>query len=634
MGNLPKNRTTPSKSSIIIAIVIGATIFVLDLLTPLGVAGGVLYVILVLYGLNFQNRMAFFILAVTASILTLLGYVLSSQGGISWVVFTNRFYAIVVIWATALFFWWIRQKQFLAEHKSNQRSEDITQRKKTEQHLLESKKILSTAIESIPEGFLLVDNTGCVEIFNSKFVSLYSKLDDCITPGNHLENLIRAGAERGVHPEAKDRVEEWVAERIAISMGEKIGFDDQSKDKNWVHVSGKKLEDGRRVYIHIDITELKQAKEDAENANKAKSVFLSSMSHELRTPLNAILGFSQLLEEDDNLQPGSTSRGFVKNILKSGYLLLQLIDDLLDLVKIDANSLDIPTERVHLSFEANEVINRMKTKADIKNIKIIVKELDHRIFIQADRIRFQQVIKHLISNAIKFGRTGGHISFYCENRPMDKVRINISDNGPGIPEEKLERVFKPFDRLGAEGVSSQGAGIGLSIAKKLTEQMNGSIGFITKVDEGSTFYVDFPLAASQKEKNITSISNHLSGLDPKVYNIIYVEANVHDQQLVKAFLMQRPNFNLLIAEKAEQGIDMAQGNKPDLILMDMDLPDMDGFAALELLKKNKEICDIPVVSMITDSMPETIEKVTTRNFSDYLIKPLNLRQFFRVIDKY
>ncbi|MEA1968001.1 MAG: PAS domain S-box protein [Thermodesulfobacteriota bacterium] len=513
--------------------------------------------------------------------------------------------------------------------------EDITQRKKAEQRLAENKEILSAAIENIPAGFLLVDNKGRMEIFNAKFISLYSQLADCIAPGSHLEEFTRVGAQRGIYPAAKGRTEEWINERIVKYKEKAILFNDNLKDKKWIHVSGKELQDGRRVYIHFDITELKQAKEDAEKANKAKSVFLSSMSHEFRTPLNAILGFSQLLDEDNKLPLNSTPRGYVKKILKSGYLLLQLIDDVFDLVKIESDTLEMSMERVHLYSEVKEVLGLFQDKADAKNIKIIVKEPDHKLFIQADRVRIQQVIQQLMSNAVKFGHTGGCVTLFCETPAMNKVRINIMDNGPGIPEEKLDRIFKPFDRLGAEGVLGHGTGIGLTIAQKLVEQMGGSMGFSTKVGVGSTFYIDFTLDEPlEKEKNIIPGSKNLNSLDlNKEYTLLYVEANLHNQQLIKAFLLQRSNFKLLTAQDAGQGTDLAQTRQPDLILMDMTLPDMDGFAALELLQKNQETCHIPVVAMIANAMPDTIATTMAKKFTDYLIKPVSLGHFFRVIDK-
>lgn len=512
--------------------------------------------------------------------------------------------------------------------------EDITQQKKAEQRLETSKAILSAAIENIPAGFLLLDRNGCMEIFNKKFISLYSGLTDCIVLGNHLEKFIRAGAERGIYPEANNRIEEWTADRIAKLMEKKIQFNDNLKQDKWIHVSGKELQDGRRVYIHIDITEITQAKEAAERANKAKSVFLSSMSHEFRTPLNAILGFSQLLDEDDKLQPDSVSRGYVKKILKSGYLLLQLINNVLELVKIEADTLDLSLERVSLWSEVNEVILEMKDKADAKNIKIIVKKPDEKIAVRADRIRLQQIIQQLISNAVKFGHTGGVVRLFSERIDPNRVRINIADNGPGISEEKRDRIFKPFDRLGAEGILGHGAGIGLTIAQKLVKQMDGNIGFSTKVDEGSTFFVDFPLDETLKEeKNIIPESKNLNPLyGNKEVTLLYVEANLHDQQLVKAFLTQRTNIILLIASNAEQGNDMANAHRPDLILLDMALPDMDGFAFLEQLNKNQETCNIPVVAMIYDDTPDIIAKTKAKKFVDYLIKPINLNQFFRVID--
>ncbi|MCK5682657.1 response regulator, partial [bacterium] len=405
------------------------------------------------------------------------------------------------------------------------------------------------------------------------------------------------------------------------------------KGEKWIHISGKKLQDGRRVYIHIDITELRQAKDDAEMANKAKSVFLSSMSHEFRTPLNAILGFSQLLDEDDQLPPDSTQRSYIKKILKAGYSLLQLIDDVLDLVKIEVDTLNMSMEKTNLSSEVDDAIAEMKESADKNNTQMIIKRPEHKMFISVDRIKLQQILIQLISNAIKFGKDGGLITIFYENPTTNTVRINVMDNGPGIAEENLAHLFKPFDRLGAEGVKGRGTGIGLTLAKKLTEKMDGNIGVSTKVGKGSTFYVEFPIIETLKqEKTMKSIDTKENTLDKK-NTLLYIESNPNDQKLINAFLISRSKFKLETATDMEQGIEMSQKQNFDLILMDMALPDIDAFAAIDMLKNNKKTYHIPVVAMIADTMQDTITETMTKGFTDYLIKPVSMGHFFRVIDK-
>jgi signal transduction histidine kinase len=258
----------------------------------------------------------------------------------------------------------------------------------------------------------------------------------------------------------------------------------------------------RRVGMELDriklIESLHKSKKLAEDANRSKSIFLSSMSHELRTPMNSILGFAQLLESDQDETFSETKRGYVEQILKSGDHLLELIDEVLNLSGIESGKVQISMKEIGIDTAIKEVITTVKPIAQMNNITINYLTKCDEQYIRADRTRFKQILINLLSNAIKYNYYGGSVSI-CIEFPMDKMlRVNIEDTGPGIAKEKHDALFEPFNRLGAESLNIEGTGVGLTITKKLVEMMEGSIGVESEVGKGTKFYVDFKKIESPK----------------------------------------------------------------------------------------------------------------------------------------
>ncbi len=373
-------------------------------------------------------------------------------------------------------------------------------RQQTQAVNAEKFEIFFRTVDALPVTVVITDRNGTIEYVNRKFSDLtqYSfeeavgKNSRILKSNAHEQEFYKSmwktiltGSDWHGTFCNKKKNGELFYERVSILSIK----DEQGKISHFVGIKEDITEEKRIT------DELKKAKIAAEQANKAKSVFLSSIGHEFRTPLNAILGFSQLLEEDEKLPLEITQKGYIKNILKSGYLLLELINDVIDLVQIEAGIMDMFIESVEPCSVINEVINEIKDKANTRNIEILTEyPAGQDMFILADRIMLRQIIRHLISNAVKFSPVGENVKIYCEKTEKNILRINIMDRGPGIPKEKLDYIFEPFDYHGETQYSVKGLGIGLPIAKKMVKQMNGSIGFSTTADEGSTFYVDFPLA--------------------------------------------------------------------------------------------------------------------------------------------
>lgn len=378
--------------------------------------------------------------------------------------------------------------------------------------------------------------------------------------------------------------------------------------------------------------ELLAAKEEADEANQAKSLFLSSMSHELRTPLNSILGFSELLFTDSNNPVTIEQKGQLKKILKSGKHLLSLIDDVLNLSKIESGAVEISLEPIDAYLALLDTLELVQEIANAQNVKIVSEELDEHIFIQVDNTRFRQVLMNLLSNAIKYNRPEGTVAISCK-KIEGQLRIVVSDTGIGIPKEKAKLLFEPFSRLGAETSSIEGTGIGLTITKRLVEMMNGHIGYESEVGKGSEFWVEFPIVESQGEEYSSfpkaKKPEHL--LPERDYTILYVEDNKNNRDLLLAILARTPHLKLLMAENGEEGIDMAVQYQPDIILMDIGLPDMDGFTVFRKLTQHDETVNIPVVALSGNAMPMDIEKALRAGFVDYITKPIHIAKLYEVI---
>lgn len=375
---------------------------------------------------------------------------------------------------------------------------------------------------------------------------------------------------------------------------------------------------------------LRLAKSAAEKSNQAKSVFLASMSHELRTPLNSILGYTQLMETkiDKDEHP---HKEYLSRVLKSGEHLLRLIDEILDLAKIESDSIELSIEPIDVRSLVLEAIEFVRPMAVSHGIEILPEEAKEPIVINADRIRFNQMLLNLLTNAIKYNRPSGKVRIFCEPSGS-RLRLNIADTGIGIEKNKIGLLFDPFNRLGAETSSIEGTGIGLTITKRLVEMMEGRIGVESEPGTGTTFFVEFALAPDPiKKQKITAQTSTSYDFDlTGEHTILYVEDNKINQALIEVILKEYSDITLLKADNGTQGIEMAVNHKPDLILMDIGLPDMNGFEAFERISKIKETKHIPVVGLSANAMPHDVKKAMDAGFTEYLTKPINIGKFIRV----
>ncbi|MGK2952043.1 MAG: PAS domain-containing protein [Thiobacillus sp.] len=376
------------------------------------------------------------------------------------------------------------------------------------------------------------------------------------------------------------------------------------------------------------------ARDEADRANKAKSEFLSSMSHELRTPMNAVLGFGQLMEYDDTL-PGEHLDS-VREILKAGYHLLELINEVLDLAKVESGQIDLSLEPVEVCPIVDECLGLVGPLADKRNIQLTHLGLAGAM-VRADRTRLKQALLNLLANAIKYNREGGIVRLDVRPEGKDRLRIRVMDTGPGIPARRLVELFQPFNRLDAEGSDIEGTGIGLTITQRIVEMMGGAVGVESEVGIGSTFWIELPLESMADDAcdhegaagNGATPGQHMDALQ---HIVLYIEDNPTNIKLVAQILGRYKHIHLLTAHSPEIGIELALARQPELILLDINMPGMDGYQVLEVFKADARLKTIPVVAVTANAMARDIERGKAAGFADYLTKPLDVERFHAVVD--
>ena len=382
--------------------------------------------------------------------------------------------------------------------------------------------------------------------------------------------------------------------------------------------------------------ELAMAKSVAEKANLAKSDFLSSMSHELRTPLNAILGFAQLIESGDPA-PTPLQKRSTDQILQAGWYLLELINEILDLALIESGKLMLMPEPVSLAEVMAECETLVESQAQRRDISVSFPVFDRCCSVKADRTRVKQVLINLLSNAVKYNRKGGTVVVSLTANTLGRLRIGVADSGEGLTPEKIAQLFQPFNRLGQEATTEEGTGIGLVVCKRLVELMGGTIGVESVVGQGSTFWIELELTADAQAAGEGVGPATLNPVPvvagPHVYTVLYVEDNPANLMLVEALIERRTNMRLLSARDGPSGIEIARTVRPDVILMDINLPGMSGTKALAILAADPATAHIPVIAISANAMPSDITKGLATGFFRYLTKPIRVDQFMETLDQ-
>jgi len=379
---------------------------------------------------------------------------------------------------------------------------------------------------------------------------------------------------------------------------------------------------------------LRRSKEEAEKANRAKSEFLSRMSHELRTPLNAILGFAQLLEMS---ALDRDKREAVAQILKAGQHLLGLINEVLEISRIEAGRLSLSPEPVLISSAIQETLDLLTPMAVRRNILLRDEGgKERRRYVMADQQRLKQVLLNLVSNAIKYNGDDGTVTIASEEIDGSRLKIKVRDTGPGIKPESLPKLFTPFERLGAEQTGVEGTGLGLALSKRLLEMMGGSIGVENNPDRGATFWMELPLVQDPVTELQTAMPVAATPVRPAQQQrqriVLYVEDNLSNITLIEHIIVHRPHVKLVAAMQGRLGLDLAREHRPDLILLDLHLPDISGEDVLYALRQEPALQNTPIIVISADATRGRIERLQSMGVLDYLPKPLDIKRFLQLLD--
>lgn len=542
----------------------------------------------------------------------------------------------------------LRKARDELERRVRQRTDhlelEIAERKAAEAALRNSEARLKTIMDQAVDAIVTIDEKGLIESFNLAAEEMFGFSTEEVL-GRNVKMLIPE-PDNAFHDDYFAKRHDTRDRRIVATSRDVLG---RRKDGSTfpIELGISELElGGRRVFSGIlrDISDRKHAEEElqkalerADSANQAKSRFLSHMSHELRTPLNAILGFGELLAKDPEIA-SSNKKQFVHHILRGGEHLLRLINEILDISKIESETHSFDMQVVELAEPLRECLMLIGPLAEQYGITVNA-ECDHATLptVRADPTRVKQVVLNLLSNAVKYNRSGGTVQISC--RPADDrmVRITVTDTGTGIPEDRYEDLFKPFSRLGVEVTDIEGTGIGLALSKQLMELMGGRIGFESEVGKGSKFWVEFVAERQQEPRkpaaDIPPLESPLKQAGKRRYSLLYVEDRPANLLLMEQIVQEYTNIRMVSAHNAELGLEIALKFRPDLILMDIDLPGMDGLEAIRRLKAEDATRDIPVIAVSANAMPDDVKKGMKLGIKDYLIKPIRVQKFLTAIEE-
>ena len=395
--------------------------------------------------------------------------------------------------------------------------------------------------------------------------------------------------------------------------------------------------------VAIDITErrwtakLELARKTAELANEAKSDFLSKMSHELRTPLNAILGFAQLIEADGKQPPTPGQRDHLQHIQRAGWHLVRLIDDVLDLARIESGRMAVNIAPVEIApviaHAAKLVQTQMRQHGATLAVDVQTAPGGAPLRVAADETRLVQVLVNLLGNAAKYNRPPGAVRLECRAEGA-AVRLTVADTGRGMNAQQLAHLYEPFNRLGLESSRVEGTGIGLVIAKHLVERMQGQITVQSELGVGTTFSVTLPSATDALPgPRAEAAPNDATPAPAPPAHVVYIEDNEVNAQLMRAILRQRPHVELKVHTLVKSGLDAVVAEPPDLILLDMHLPDGSGEEVLAALQADEALRRIPVAVVSADATQARMDAVLRSGVQAYLTKPLVVADTLKVVDR-
>lgn len=518
---------------------------------------------------------------------------------------------------------------------------DVSDRKRIEAEARRANAYLISAVDSIQDAFALYDEEDRVVLVNSTFRERVGATSKGPIIGRRfvevVDDILATGLLDTSTQSATELRERWLAYHRVPSGTLEL----RTTTGRTLRVVDQPTAEHGTVSLIVDVTEdrmradeLRRAREQAEAASAAKSEFLASMSHELRTPLNAVLGFAQLLQRDRKEPLSGRQLERIDHVLRGGEHLLRLIDEVLDLSRIEAGNITISAEPVDLDDVIKEVASTLEPMAQRQGVT-----LSHAhgsattLRVMADRTRLTQILMNFGSNAIKYNNSGGNVTFKVVGN--GGARISVLDNGIGIPEDKRAKIFEPFHRAGQETGPIQGTGIGLAISKRLAELMRGRVGFTTETNKGSEFWVEIPLDATTAPT--PAPTPHVAANSPLTtgprHKLIYVEDNPSNIAFMRELIADLAAIELITAPTAEIGLDLIRAHHPDIVIMDINLPGMSGIDATKQLAEWPDTKDIPVIALTAAALTRDTARGRESGFYRYLTKPVKVDELTAVLEE-
>jgi PAS domain S-box-containing protein len=518
-------------------------------------------------------------------------------------------------------------------------SRDVTDEEHATRAMRESEAQQRALLEAFPGHIAAIDSDYRFTFVNARYAALLDRPPEDIV-GRSVREVLGEDRYRLTQHEV-DRALSGVSVRIERHFAPQPGR--PGLDLEVTHVPGPPQADGRRICygFGIDVTARRQAegaliaaRDEAERANRAKSQFLAQMSHELRTPLNAIIGFAQLLQTDPELGLGEREHGHLREIVGGGRHLLSLINELLDFGRIDSGHLVVEDVPVPLAALFDECLGLVRGLAVQRGLRLLpAPETGVRAKLRGDRMRVKQVLLNLLGNAVKYNRPGGEIELACR-RTGDFWRIEVRDGGHGLSAAQCARLFQPFERLDAAGSGIEGTGIGLALARRLVEAMGGEIGVDSTPGVGSRFWCTLPYTDGNASSTLPqALPAPDDGAVASTRRVLYIEDNPVNIVLMEAMLARLPDVQLQCVDHPAEGLVQAQRDPPALVLLDIQLPEMDGFAVFARLRAHPATQHVPVVAVSADGSSASIDAALATGFSAYLSKPLELDALLSTVQR-